>query len=188
MMLIKMQKKEFIVCGMVSLFASYLLLLCAPYALVWNFKTSDITTLTPLYPSGHRRVQAGTSENYIPLPGTGQSFIAEPVPANYAERIKEAVLPESQQEEIFAPLDSKREVRAARNEGTLWIDRRRSQSLITLGRRDGLKKGMLVDIYDGERQVGQARVTQVFDVISYAEFVGKTQEHFRKNHYRINIL
>ncbi len=136
-----MKKENFIIYGMVLVFAAYLLLLCALYVL-----------------NGQNKVSTD-----------------------------QAIRPSSLQEEILVRLESKGEVRVARNEGTLWINRKLSQCLITLGTTHGLEKGVLVDIYDGKKKVGKARVVQVFDVISYAELVGKTQGHFTKNYYSVSI-
>lgn len=176
--LIKMQKKYFKIYGIVFVFSSYLLLLCALYVLNRQNKV----------PSNYAaQIKEAITEMVRPGFSADSSRLRSGLPAVAGRTLSEIEWDRSPQEEIFVPLESREGVRVPKNEGTLWIDRKRSQCLITLGKTDGIKKGLLVDIYDGERQVGKARVIRLFDSISYAELVGRAQEHLTKDYYKVSF-
>lgn len=167
--LIKMKKKNFIIYGMVLVFIAYLLLLCALYVLQYR-------KAYPIPCPPRRTKQEGHGRRKV-IFLNGQDKVL----------VDQVVRPSGLTGPAGIPLESKGKVRAARNEGTLWINRKLSQCLIALGTTHGLEKGVLVDIYDGKKKVGEARVIQVFDVISYAELTGNTQEHFTKNYYSVSV-
>ncbi len=74
---------------------------------------------------------------------------------------------------------------AGRKEGVLWIDRAASKYMITLGRVNGLNKGSLLTVFDGDREIAKVSVEAPLDLISYVNPVGKTLSDFSKTYYRI---
>lgn len=161
-----MQKKNFIIYGVVLLAISYFLLLCAFYILNRENKTS-----------------------------TGLREVLEAEKSNYTEQSKEVLIKIVQYrdeskppEAVVRPSSPQGGKRPVEKEGILWINRELSTCIITLGTNDGLENGMLIDIYDGKIKAGKARVIQMYNTISYVELVGKTQDEFTKDCYKANIL
>jgi hypothetical protein len=57
----------------------------------------------------------------------------------------------------------------SRKDGFLWIDRKTSRWVVTLGAIHGLKADSLLAVYQGDKVIGQVKVTRAFDVISYVQ-------------------
>ncbi|MDO8581027.1 MAG: hypothetical protein Q7S13_06065 [Candidatus Omnitrophota bacterium] len=57
----------------------------------------------------------------------------------------------------------------SRKDGFLWIDRKTSRWVVTLGAIHGLKANSLLAVYQGDKVIGQVKVTRAFDVISYVQ-------------------
>lgn len=53
-----------------------------------------------------------------------------------------------------------------RKEGVLWVDRKTSNIVVTLGALNGLLPGRQLSVYSGADKVGQVTVDTSFDVIS----------------------
>ena len=74
-----------------------------------------------------------------------------------------------------------------RKEGILWIDRKSSLYMITLGAVNGLKAGSNLSIYEGDTKIGDVAVHTPFDIISYVQPVGKSLVDLNKNYYRVVV-
>ena len=72
-----------------------------------------------------------------------------------------------------------------RKEGILWVDRKASAFMVTLGRVNGVQKGTMLSIFDGDEKIADVTVDFSFDIISYVKLVGKTAEDFEKDYYRV---
>lgn len=71
-----------------------------------------------------------------------------------------------------------------RTEGFLWIDRKASHLIVTLGAMQGLKPGSRLSIYEGEQKIGQVIVNTPFDVISYVQPVETSMDQLKNDYYR----
>lgn len=74
-----------------------------------------------------------------------------------------------------------------RKEGVLWIDRKTSLYLVTLGIINGVQKGSLIGIYEGNMKIGSVEVKDFYDIISYVDLVDKTSDDFDKDYYKVII-
>lgn len=83
-----------------------------------------------------------------------------------------------------------------RRSGILWIDRKASQGVITLGIVNGLSSGSYLGIYEERRQpgglvvnekIGEVVVEQSSDIISYVQPVKKSLYEFDRDYYRVRI-
>ena len=74
-----------------------------------------------------------------------------------------------------------------RKEGLLWVDRKSSRFIVTLGALNGVNKGSYLTIYDGDKKVGQAKVESAFDVISYVSPLEKSLNLSTKDYYRVVV-
>lgn len=72
-----------------------------------------------------------------------------------------------------------------RRSGYLWIDRKTSVCLVTLGAVNGVGAGSQLKVYDGDKEVGLVRVETPLDVISYAKPVKKELDQFERDYYRV---
>ena len=71
--------------------------------------------------------------------------------------------------------------------GVLWIDRETFKCFINRGTSDGVHKGAHVDIFDKSEKVGEAKIVEVFEAISYAELINQITDDFIANSYRVVI-
>ena len=74
-----------------------------------------------------------------------------------------------------------------RKEGYLWVDRKASQFVITLGAINGLLPGNRLNVYDGSNKIGQIEVDMPFDVISYVHPVDNSFDVSSQGYYRVII-
>ncbi|MDZ4242051.1 MAG: hypothetical protein U1D99_04410, partial [Candidatus Omnitrophota bacterium] len=74
-----------------------------------------------------------------------------------------------------------------RTTGLLWVDREESRFIITLGVLNGLVKGSLVTVYDGDKTVATLLVEVPMDVISYTRPLSRKIEDFTEDYYRVKI-
>jgi len=72
-----------------------------------------------------------------------------------------------------------------RKEGVLWIDRKTSMCLVTLGVVNGLRVGSTLGIYEGDTQIGSVTVETPHDIISYVNLSEKSPEDFQNNYYKV---
>lgn len=72
-----------------------------------------------------------------------------------------------------------------RKEGFLWIDRKSSTYLITLGALNGLTPGSHLNVFLDNQRVGKVVVETPLDIISYVHPVGKSLKDFSQDYYRV---
>lgn len=87
----------------------------------------------------------------------------------------------SRAESVYGPLELQRK------EGVLWIDRKSSLCMITLGIVNGLKEGSILTVYEGYLKVGEVKVEIPHDIISYVRPIEKSLDAFSKNYYKVTI-
>lgn len=75
----------------------------------------------------------------------------------------------------------------ARKEGSLWLDRRSNNFIVTLGTLHGLRRGSELSIYDGGHKIDTASVETPFDIISYVKPVKHSPDSFTGSYYRVVI-
>lgn len=84
-----------------------------------------------------------------------------------------------------------------RREGILWVDRKASQYMITLGIVNGLSQGSSLGVYEERAQPGgiiinekiaDIVVQEAFEIISYVLPVDKSMQDFRRDYYRVRII
>lgn len=76
---------------------------------------------------------------------------------------------------------------AARKEGSLWINRKTGNCLVTLGILNGVTKGSRLGVFEGKVKIATFSVTSALDVVSYAEPVDKKIEDFSKDYYQVKV-
>ena len=86
---------------------------------------------------------------------------------------------------VHASKDVYGEEEKNRREGFLWVDRKSSRCIITLGAYHGLMPGRQLEIYAENKQVGKVEVEVSFDVISYVHPVNKGVSFFDADYYRV---
>jgi hypothetical protein len=74
-----------------------------------------------------------------------------------------------------------------RKEGILWVDRKASSCMVTLGRVNGLNVGSKLNIYDGDNKIGQATVDMPLDIVSYVQLVDKAADELPNSYYRVVV-
>ena len=74
-----------------------------------------------------------------------------------------------------------------RKEGFLWIDRKSSRMIVTLGALNGVLPGKYLSVYEGDQKIGQVKVETPFDVISYVKPLDGSLERFENDYYRVVI-
>ncbi len=78
------------------------------------------------------------------------------------------------------------ESEATRKEGSLWIDRKTSRCMVTLGVLNGVHKGSRLNVYEADNnKVGVVKVTSALDVVSYVEPVDKKVADFTRDYYHV---
>ena len=102
------------------------------------------------------------------------SVLTEREPVNLEDFLAKA-------ESIYGPQELQR------RDGILWIDRKTSQCMINLGVANGLTEGSRLQIYDGDKNLGEVAVEKPLDIISYVKPVDKTLEEFTGNYYRVSL-
>ena len=66
-----------------------------------------------------------------------------------------------QSEKIYPPQET------GRKEGVMWFDRKASRFVVTLGAINGLSKGSVLSVYDGDDKIAEVKVESALDAISY---------------------
>ena len=72
-----------------------------------------------------------------------------------------------------------------RKEGILWIDRKASKYMVTLGTIHGVMKGSYCDVFEGSTKIGSVRVDDPLFIISYVTLLDKSQDDYKENYYRV---
>lgn len=84
-------------------------------------------------------------------------------------------------ENVYEPAEKNRK------EGSLWLDRRSNNFIVTLGALHGLRQGSQLSIYDGSKKMDTASVEVPFDVISYVKPEKISPDSFTGSYYRVVI-
>ena len=83
-----------------------------------------------------------------------------------------------------------------RKDGVLWIDRKSSSCMITLGAVNGLAPGMYLSVYKEKRQadgtiinerIDDVVVRKSYDIISYVKPAKKALSEFDGDYYRVTV-
>lgn len=73
----------------------------------------------------------------------------------------------------------------SRTEGVLWVDRKASLMMVTLGQANGLRQGSNLTVFEAKKKIGDVIVDSTFDLVAYVKPIGKTINDFDKNYYRV---
>ncbi|MDP8266511.1 MAG: hypothetical protein P9M07_06150 [Candidatus Aceula meridiana] len=88
------------------------------------------------------------------------------------------------------------EAELERKNGILWIDRKSSQMMVTLGVVNGLMPGTYLGVYQEKLQadgtvinekVDDVVVEKAYDIISYVKSTKKAQDDFNRDYYRVSM-
>lgn len=74
-----------------------------------------------------------------------------------------------------------------KKEGFLWVDRKSSRLVATLGTNNGVQPGKYLTVYDGAKRVGQVTVEESFATISYVHPVEESSGFPKNDFYRVVI-
>ncbi len=102
---------------------------------------------------------------------------------------------EELQQQVGRVLDLEKVVRASekvhgeseadRKEGSLWINRKSGNAMVTLGVLNGVTKGVRLGVFEADKRVGTVKVTSALDVVSYVEPVDKKLTEFSRDYYQV---
>jgi len=161
--------KKFIITGTVALFTSYCVLLFALYV-------QDAQKASVNGPAESHRVD---KEHFIKE--QKDSRLGKPI----GKTPKKKSISTEKKPSPFVKEPA--EVRTPRKEGVLWIDRRLSKCMVTLGSADGLQVGDVLNVFSDGKKVGETKIIELQDIISYTELVGKTPDDYSENYYQVHI-
>jgi len=74
-----------------------------------------------------------------------------------------------------------------KKEGYLWVDRKSSKYVVTLGAINGLNTDSQLAVYQGKDKIGSVIVDLPLDVISYVRPANPSQKFSENNYYRVVI-
>ncbi|MDP8265249.1 MAG: hypothetical protein P9M12_07235 [Candidatus Aceula lacicola] len=83
-----------------------------------------------------------------------------------------------------------------RKDGIMWIDRKSSRCMVTLGVVNGLVPGSYLGVYDEikrsdgvvvNEKIADAVVDKSYDIVSYANPVKKSIDDFSRDYYRVTV-
>ncbi len=77
------------------------------------------------------------------------------------------------------------EAEADRKEGSLWINRKSGNAMVTLGVLNGVTKGVRLGVFEADKRVGTVKVTSALDVVSYVDSVDKKLSEFSRDYYQV---
>ncbi len=102
---------------------------------------------------------------------------------------------EELQQQVGRVLDLEKVVRASekvhgvsefdRKEGSLWINRKSGNAMVTLGVLNGVTKGVRLGVFEADKRVGTMKVISALDVVSYVEPVDKKLAEFSRDYYQV---
>ena len=75
----------------------------------------------------------------------------------------------------------------SRKKGSLWVDRKSSKLIVTLGAINGLLPGHTLTVYDANKAIGQVIVDTAFDSISYVTPSNKSIDLLQNDYYHVII-
>ncbi len=74
-----------------------------------------------------------------------------------------------------------------KSDGFMWIDRKSSKYVVTLGAVNGIYPGSVLSVYSGEDKIGEVQVDTSFDVISYVVPQTNSLPLLDQDYYRVEI-
>ena len=143
--------------------------------------------LIALYFSGQHSSQAAQqiAALEVQLANLMNAHAQDRLPAADAQRVKRDTIALDdflvKAHTIYGPEERRR------TEGVLWIDRKGSAYVITLGAVHGLQRGSTLNIFDGSARMGQVAIETPLDIISYVTPVGMSANDFSNDYYRVEI-
>ena len=69
----------------------------------------------------------------------------------------------------------------------MWVDRKSSKLVVTLGAVNGLLPGKSLAVYKGDEKIGKVKVETAFDVISYVLPEDEGVKQLENDYYRVVI-
>ena len=91
----------------------------------------------------------------------------------------------SNSKENKIPLQVSKEERN-RKEGVLWVNQA-TQYIVTLGAVNNVSLGDYLTVFDGDKKIGQVKVIELFDTISYVQPLEKKKKAMKKKYYRVIV-
>ncbi len=73
-----------------------------------------------------------------------------------------------------------------RKRGTLWFDRQSDSYIITIGKKNGIKAGDTLEIYDSGEVIGQTKVVRPMEKISIVEIDDIIKKKLTKTYYKVS--
>jgi hypothetical protein len=73
----------------------------------------------------------------------------------------------------------------AAKEGSMWYDVKNAVYLITLGKQDNIKTGVVFDIIDEDEVIGKVKTSKVFAETSVVDLVDLDDSGLEKKYYKI---
>jgi len=72
-----------------------------------------------------------------------------------------------------------------KKDGTLWFDKQNDSYVVTIGKKNGVKEGDILKIYDSDQTIGSARVTRPMEKISMVEINDADRQNLTKAYYKV---
>jgi len=72
-----------------------------------------------------------------------------------------------------------------KHEGDMWYDKGAAQLIITLGTEQGVASGDSLIVYDEDQDIGEVKVIEAFDVISYVQPREGSLNQFEGSYFRV---
>lgn len=72
-----------------------------------------------------------------------------------------------------------------KKEGFLWVDKKSSKLVITLGALEGVVSGERLNVYDNNQKIGVVVVSDVYDAIAYVMPLNESSISFPHDYYRV---
>lgn len=116
-------------------------------------------------------------------------YLLETKPRFWAQRPAELRISESasatdivSSSEVLQDVDTNH---SGKKEGFLWVDRKSSQLIVTLGKLNGIAQGRQLIVYEGANRIGEVVVDAAFETVSYVHAVGKIMNLLENTYYRV---
>lgn len=111
--------------------------------------------------------------------------VEAPQPARVVEPLKPAVVKQSAEKPVIKTVE-KSVVSQGKKEGFLWVDKKSSKFVITLGASQGVVAGERLIVYNNNNQkIATVVVNDVYDAIAYVTPLDTTSQSFPQDYYRV---
>lgn len=91
---------------------------------------------------------------------------------------------EPNQEQPVKPATGKKREKI---KGYLWVDRKSSKYVVTLGKKNGLAEGDKLVVYQADVRLGTVEADSVYDTIAYVHLIDISSELSNDDYYRVVI-